>query len=130
MEFIQIINWQIQDKEWLKDWYYRRLWDIRTNKQNRLYFSYLKDLVKCFDEKWIFITKQDLHEWLKNKLIQWIEDINILTWEKIIIRKTTTELTRKEFIQYIKDIEKYCFESFEIVCSLKTDMLLFTWIQH
>ena len=41
----------------------------RSILQNRLYFGYLDNIKKAFEEIWIFITVDDLHDWLKTKLL-------------------------------------------------------------
>lgn len=93
----------------------------RTQRQNRLYWKWINDLVWCFDEKWIFTTSEDLHEWLKVKLIKWKYVLNSFTNKRELKRKSTTDLNKKEFSQYIKDIEKYLWQTFEITHPLPTD---------
>ena len=118
----QIISYiQTKDEESLFkiDQYF----ETRTLSQNRLYHSYLEDLVWCFEEKWIFITHDDLHEGLRNKLIKGTYEINPVTWKRIVKRKSTTELNKKEFSIYLKDIENYLRQTFEITCPLATDLL-------
>jgi len=94
----------------------------RSQWQNRLYWAYISDLTKCFDEKGIFITQDDLHEWLRQKLIKWRYKTNPITWNRMIIRKSTAKLNKKEFSTYIKDIEKYMIQTYEIACPLRTDI--------
>ena len=94
----------------------------RTQAQNRLYWSYISDLTSCFYDKWIIISKDDLHEWLRQKFIDWKYKINKITWKRMILRKSTTKLNKKEFSDYIDKIEKYIFQTYEIVCPLRTDL--------
>lgn len=95
----------------------------RTQSQNRLYHAYIEDLVWCFEEKWIFITHDDLHEWLRDKLIKGNYEINPVTGKRLVKRKSTTQLNKKEFSKYIKDIEMYLLQTFEISCPLRTDLI-------
>lgn len=97
--------------------------ETRTMAQNRLYHQWIEDLVWCFADKWIFITHDDLHEWLRDKLIKGNYEINAVTGKRVIKRKTTTQLNKKEFSQYLKDIEKYLWQTFEITYPLPTDLL-------
>lgn len=85
----------------------------RSNEQNRLYWQWLTDLCWCFDEKGVFITPEELHEWLKAKLIPGNYKRNPLG-VRVHEQKTTTKLNKKDFSKYIKDIEKYLWREFEI----------------
>jgi len=94
----------------------------RSQAQNRLYHKWLSDLNWELDNKWIFITTNDLHEGLRDKLIKWTYKTNTLTWRRLVERKSTTKLTKKEFSQYLKDIEKYLRQTFEITHPMPTDL--------
>ena len=94
----------------------------RSNNQNSLYWAYITDLKQTFEEKGIFITVDDLHEWLKTKLIKWTYKKNSITWQRILKRKSTTKLNKKEFSSYMKDIELYLIQEFEISVPLMTDV--------
>lgn len=94
----------------------------RSNKQNNLYWAYITDIKTAFENKWIFITIDELHEWFKTKFIKWNYVNNSITWQRITQRKSTTELNKKEFSRYIKDIELYLIQQFEISVPLRTDL--------
>jgi len=96
--------------------------ETRSQSQNRLYHKWLTDLRWELDDKWIFITAKDLHNGLRDKLIKWTYETNALTWKRLVKRKSTTELTKKEFSQYLKDIEKYLRQTFEVTHPLPTDL--------
>ena len=94
----------------------------RTNLQNNLYLSYITDIKQAFEDKWVFITIDDLHEWFKTKFIKWSYKNNSITWQRITQRKSTTELNKKEFSRFIKDIELYLIQTFDISVPLRTDI--------
>jgi len=117
----------IKDKKiiWeVKDWTYKYIeaWSSRTLAQNRLYFAYLADLKDAFNEKGIFITINELHEGLSQKLLKWHYNKNKVTWKRTITRKSTKDLSKKAFSKYIEDIEKYIYREFEITIPLRTDI--------
>ena len=123
--FFEIKDWKlIWNFKNLSNWIYeyKELWNNRTTKQNALYFQYLSDIVKCFAEKWIFITHEELHEGLRDKLIKWTYEINKITKRRITKRKSTTKLSKKEFNKYIEDIERYLRQEHEISYMLATDI--------
>lgn len=105
----------------LQDWTYKLVKNTRSLNQNRLYHWYLADIKQGFDDKWIFITTDDLHEWLKQKLLWNKYKINPLTKKRTVLQKSTAKLSTKEFSEYIKDIEKYLIQEFEIYVRLRTD---------
>ena len=115
---------QIIDEIQWKDWIFKceEIKETRSQNQNRMYWKWLNNLVKCFDDKGIFITSEDLHDWLRDKLIEWKHKKNTFTWELKIVRKTTTQLNKKEFSKYIQDIEKYLWQTFEVAYPLPTDI--------
>ncbi len=117
------INSYLKDKDESSLFKIDQYFETRTMSQNRLYHQYIEDLVWCFEEKGIFITHDDLHEWLRDKLIKWSYEINPVTWKRLVKRKSTTELNKKEFSQYLKDIENYLWQTFEITQPLPTDIL-------
>ena len=94
----------------------------RTNLQNNLYCAYITDIKQAFEDKWVFITIDDLHEWFKTKFIKWSYKNNSITWQRITQRKSTTELNKKEFSRFIKDIELYLIQTFDISVPLRTDI--------
>ena len=92
----------------------------RSLNQNRMYWQWITDLCWCFEDKWVFITPEELHEWLKAKLIPGNYKRNPLG-VRVHEQKTTTKLNTKEFSKYIKDVEKYLWREFEIMYPLPTD---------
>lgn len=96
--------------------------ETRSEAQNRLYHKWIWDLTWVFADKWIFITPDDLHEWLRDKLIQWWYKKSPLTWRRITKQKTTTNLNKKEFSKYLEDCEKYLWQTFEVSHPLPTDI--------
>jgi hypothetical protein len=61
-------------------------------------------------------------------LLKWTYVKNPLTWKRIVRRKSTTKLSKKEFTQYIKDIEMYLYREYELSVMLPTDeWLFFNW---
>ena len=106
----------------LKDWNYEII-EIKENRslaQNNLYFWYLNNIKKAFDDIGVY-------EGLRDKLIPWKYKKNCITWKRLVKRKSTTKLTKKEFSNYIKDIEKYLYQTYEITAPLPTDNLVFNW---
>ena len=75
-----------------------------------------------FDDKWVFITPEDLHEWMRDKLIKGTYEINQITWRRLVRRKSTSKLKRKEFSVYLQDIEKYLWQTYEVSHPLPTDL--------
>lgn len=121
--YIVIKDWKRVGTELLKSWTYKLIKETRSNAQNRLYHWYLADIKQAFDDKWIFITQIDLHEWLKQKLLWNKYKINPLTKKRTVLQKSTAKLSTKEFSEYIKDIEKYLVQEFEIYVRLRTDLI-------
>jgi len=93
----------------------------RTNKQNALYWKYLEDLTKELAKNNIQTNKDRLHIWLSNYLLAGSYRICEITWKRLVERKSTTELSKIEFSQYIKDIEKFMWEQYQTTCPLATD---------
>jgi hypothetical protein len=96
--------------------------------QHRLYRWRIRSIVKRFTEKWIFISENDLHEWFKEKFIKTTYRKNKLTWKRYKQEKTTTTLNKKEFSEYLTSIDKYLWQTFEIVVLKPTELnLIFNW---
>lgn len=96
--------------------------ETRSWAQNRLYHKWITDLCNVFDDRWIFITHDDLHDWLRDKLIKWTYKTCKITWKRRVERKSSSKLKRKEFSQYLKDIENYLRQTYEISHPLPTDL--------
>ena len=118
---ITIKDWKRIWSNPLKDWIYKFKAENRSLEQNRLYHKYLADIKAEFDEQGIYISTDDLHEWLKQKLLSTKYKKNPLTWKRLIVQKSTAKLNTKEFSEYIKDIEKYLMQQFNISVMLATD---------
>lgn len=93
----------------------------RSNEQNRLYWAYITDLKQEFENNWIFITIDELHDWFKTMFIKWIYEKNSITWQRITKRKSTTELNKKEFSRYMKDIELYLIQTYNIAVPFRNE---------
>lgn len=102
----------------------REIKDNRSKKQNRLYFGYLADIRDYLKDSWMMMTNMALHESFKDTFIEWVHSISILTWKPICERKSTTELNKWEFSQYIKDIQNYLRDSYNIDIPLRTEIQL------
>lgn len=96
--------------------------ESRSQAQNRLYHQWLRDIVWQFEERGDIIPKDDLHEWLRDKLIESEYYTNTLTWEEKVKDKSTTKLNKKQFNKYIEDIERYLWQNFQVSHPLPTDM--------
>jgi len=98
--------------------------ETRSQAQNRLYHKWLSDLrgENGLEWKGIFITADDLHTGLRDKLIKWTYETNPLTWRRITKRKSTKKLTKREFSEYLKDIEKYLWQQFRVSHPMPTDL--------
>jgi hypothetical protein len=59
---------------------------------------------------------------LRDKLIKWVYKTCKITWKRRVKRKSTSELNKKEFSQYLKDIENYLWQNYEISHPLPTDL--------
>jgi len=111
-------EWKIKwDFSKLKDWKYKTssIEKWRTKLQNDLYWGwYIPHIKREFDEKWNFITEEEVHDWLKEKLLSYRKK-NKLTWTYKKMVWSTKKLKRKGFMKFLKDIEYYMFRDFEIV---------------
>jgi hypothetical protein len=102
--------------------------ETRSMWQHRLYRWRIRSIVKRFTEKWIFISENDLHEWFKEKFIKTTYRKNKLTWKRYKQEKTTTTLNKKEFSEYLTSIDKYLWQTFEIVVLKPIELnLIFNW---
>lgn len=109
-----VIKWDFSS---LKDWKYRvsSVEEWRSKLQNDLYWGwYIPHILSSFDEKGIFITKEEIHEWLKEKLLSYRKK-NKLTWSYKKYVWSTANLNKKEFVKFLWDVEKYIFREFEVV---------------
>ena len=116
LEYIQSLdeNTLLQVKE---------LRETRSQAQNRLYWQRLWLIREWFAEKWILIHQNDLHEWFKEKFIKTTYRVNKLTKKRYKQEKTTTNLDKKEFSQYLKDIDSYLYQMFEMIVLKPTELI-------
>jgi hypothetical protein len=63
------------------------------------------------------MTKDDIHKHLKDKLLSF-EEYDPLEKKNVVRVKSTTDLNKKEFIQFLNDIEKYMWSYHEYVIPL------------
>ena len=89
------------------------LW--RTKLQNDLYWWwYIPHIKSAFEDKGEFITEEEIHEWLKEKLLSYRKKNKLTgTYKKYVW--STAELKKKWFMKFLKDVELYMFRDFEIV---------------
>lgn len=98
----------------------------RSQAQNRLYHGRLSDISRSLlREKWACIWVTDLHEWLKEKFISTRYKFNKLTKKRYKQEKTTTTLNKKQFSQYLKDIDWYLWQMFELIVPKATEFSLY-----
>lgn len=115
--FFQKIDWKLKwNFQSLSDWKYKvvELSEWRSNLQNSLYWWwYIPHIIEVFWERGIYIKSDELHENLKELLLQ-KRKLNKLTWTYKKYIKSTSDMTKKEFIQYLKDVENYMFQEHDI----------------
>lgn len=73
----------------------------RSQKQNALYWGAYLPLIS---EKTGYTTNQ-LHALFKKKYLSYLFEEADIMGERVMIEPTTTQLTVKEFTQYLRDIE-------------------------
>ena len=115
--FFQKIEWKLKwNFQSLSDWKYKavRLSEWRSNLQNNLYWWwYIPSIKNWFWEKWFFITENEIHESLKEILLQ-EKKLNKITWTYRKYLKSTANMNKKEYTQFLKDVEYYMLEKHDI----------------
>lgn len=75
-------------------------WHKRTLKQNRMYWAIINWLAETSWE-----DAQDIHDWFKDMFLSKKLESEIF-WEKNVVR-STTELTTKEFTDYVEKVANF-----------------------
>jgi hypothetical protein len=88
---------------------------LRSSQQNRYYWGVILNLaLSAFKENgYNGISKEEIHKFFKSRFL-WKENIDIFTGEIIKIIGTTSELSKKEFNEFIHNIEEFLLEQFNI----------------
>jgi hypothetical protein len=73
---------------------------VRTVPQNRLYWMWLRCITKEGESGY---TEEELHEYFKKRYLNWRE--KEMFGDRLSITKSTTELTTKEFTEYLDKIQ-------------------------
>lgn len=123
----------IWKKQQVLDYLNKEQWDkrykcdvyspTRTVAQNDLMWGRLGDISKWFIDKWIFISQNELHEEFKRKFIKPKYKKSKLTWKRYRLEKTTTNLSKIEFSQYLKDIDWYLYQTYELIVLKKPELM-------
>ena len=75
---------------------------------------YLPHIKQWFEEKWHFLTENKIHEDLKQILLQ-DKKLNEITWVYETYTKSTATMTKIEYMNYLKDVDKYMIDTHEII---------------
>jgi len=96
----------------LKDWKYKitEIKRIRSLEQNKLYWGYIiKFIVLQYQEVWEIYSKDYIHSKLKRALLPRKQIRSEFNKRKFVwVSWTTTELTTKQFTEYIDRIKILC----------------------
>lgn len=84
----------------------------RSLQSNKYYWVCLNQLVELTSEHTGY-TKDELHQAFKEMFLN-TEFTNVLTGESKSRTKSTTELSSKEFNDYLENVIKFCAEKFGI----------------
>jgi hypothetical protein len=108
----------------------------RTELQNRflwgwVYYHIEKNLedggivIKCDDDSEMPYTKDVLHEIFKRKFL--IKQVIESKGRSIEIFRSTTELSTKEFCDFVKKVEEFIFQFWKITIPKPTGAMLKIW---
>lgn len=95
----------------LQDWKYKivKIKKIRSPEQNRLYWGYIiKYITLQYREAWYIHTKDYIHECFKKAFLPRNRVYSDFTKKYIMLSWSTTELTTKQFTEYIENIKILC----------------------
>lgn len=95
----------------LKDWKYKivEVKKIRSPEQNRLYWGYIiKYITLQYKEAGYIHTKDYIHECFKKAFLPRNRVYSDFTKKYIMCSWSTTELTTKQFTEYIENIKILC----------------------
>lgn len=87
----------------------------RSNQQNRYYFGYvLPEAQRGFKDIGHDLNKEEVHEFFKVRFNA-TDLVNSDTGEVLQIPRSTTELSKSDFSEYIAKIQQFCAEWLNIV---------------
>lgn len=95
----------------LQDWKYKivKIKKIRSPEQNRLYWGYIiKYITLQYKEAGYIHTKDYIHECFKKAFLPRNRVYSDFTKKYIMCSWSTTELTTKQFTEYIENIKILC----------------------
>ena len=95
----------------LQDWKYKivKIKKIRSPEQNRLYWGYIiKYITLQYKEAGYIHTKDYIHECFKKAFLPRNRVYSDFTNKYIMCSWSTTELTTKQFTEYIENIKILC----------------------
>ena len=95
----------------LQDWKYKivKIKKIRSPEQNRLYWGYIiKYITLQYKEAGYIHTKDYIHECFKKAFLPRNRVYSDFTKKYIMCSWSTTELTTKQFTEYIENIKVLC----------------------
>lgn len=85
----------------------------RSNQQNRYYHGVIIPIVKnCLKEAGYLMTNEDVHDLLKMKFLRETLFINEDTGDITERTKSTTELSKSDFMDYVAEIRQFTLEYF------------------
>lgn len=118
-QVIEFLNKEL----WDKIYSCKELKETRSQAQNRLMWDWLRDISDTiYKENWKWYSPTQLHNWFKEMFIKTTYTYNKLTKKRFKNEKTTTTLNKKEFSQYLTDIDRYLFEFENIVVLKRTEL--------
>ena len=95
----------------MQDWKYKivKIKKIRSPEQNRLYWGYIiKYITLQYKEAGYIHTKDYIHECFKKAFLPRNRVYSDFTKKYIMCSWSTTELTTKQFTEYIENIKILC----------------------
>ena len=131
------MRWQIKDGKFPphiileeeKFYDVKEVSETRTLQQNNLLWAVVYPQVqKAFNELGIIHSIKVIHKAFKDIFIPpTIEEYNPISWKYDKEEPTTTNLSKKEFTKYIRDIEEYCIEELNYTLDLRDLKELLYW---
>lgn len=121
-------------KKQVIDHLYKEQWDkkykcdvyseTRSQAQNRLYWQWLWFISWWFANIGACIDENQLHEAFKEKFIKTQYKLNKLTKKRYKQEKSTTKLDKAEFSKYLKDIDWYLLQTYDMTVLKPTELNL------
>lgn len=93
-----------------------RVQDYRTHKQNKLYWKYLREISKAYGEH----DEYAFHDYFKAKKLCYTV---IIDSEEVLHCRSTADLTKVEFSEYIEFIIQWAAEKLGLVLATEDEML-------